>query len=64
MIGTEDIEKQTNIIQNDLPLLLSEDSMKKANVKVDFSNDKMNILHQEVDIVFTCSDHYAIMLCQ
>ena len=36
--------------------------MKKANTKIDFANDKVNILGKEVDLEFTSSRHYAIPL--
>ena len=39
---------QTDVICNELPLLLSKDAMKKANTKIDFTNDKINILGQEI----------------
>ena len=34
--------------------------MKKANTKIDFTNDKINILGQEMDIGFMTSGHYSI----
>ena len=37
----------TEIIENDIPLLLSKDTMKKANTYIDFANDKI-ILNKEV----------------
>ena len=51
---------QTDVIQNDLPLLLSEDSMKKSNVTIDSANDKLCFLDQNVDIILTSSGHYAV----
>ena len=51
---------QTNVISNELPLLLSKDAMKKANTKIDVTNDRINILGQEIDIRFTTSGHYSI----
>ena len=36
--------------------------MKKANMKIDFSNDKVNTFDKEVDLQFTSSGHYAIPL--
>ena len=37
---------QTDVICNELPLLLSKDAMEKASTKIDFTNDKINILGQ------------------
>ena len=34
--------------------------MKKANTKIDFTNDEINILGQEMDIGFTPSGHYTV----
>ena len=34
--------------------------MKKANTEIDFTNGKINILGQEIDIRFTTSGHYSI----
>ena len=61
-IGNEDIMIKTDVIENDLPLLLSKEAMKKSDVKIDFARDKVNLLSQNVDIVFTSSGHYAISI--
>ena len=50
----------TEVIDGDLPLLLSKDSMKKAETRIDFRTDKVNILGRDMDIKFTSSGHYAI----
>ena len=47
-IGNSVIMIQTDVTSNELPLLLSKDAMKKANTKIDFTNDKINILGQEI----------------
>ena len=51
---------KTDIIDSDLPLLLSKEEMKKFDVKIDFARDKVSFLNQNVDIVFTSSHHYTI----
>ena len=53
---------KTDVIQNDIPLLLSKDSMKKSNVKIDFANDKVSFLDQNVDIILISSGHYAFSI--
>ena len=45
-IGNSEIMLQTDVICNELPLLLSKDAMEKASTKIDFTNDKINILGQ------------------
>ena len=47
-------------IDADLPLLLSKEAMKKADTKIDFQTDKVNILGKDMEIRFTLSGHYAI----
>ena len=47
-IGNSVIMIQTDVTSNELPLLLSKDAMKKANTKIDFTNDKINILGQQI----------------
>ena len=59
-IGKEDIMIKSDVIDSDLPLLLSKSAMKKANVKIDFSNDVVNMLNQKINIVFTASGHYTV----
>ena len=59
-IGKDDVLIKTDAIQNDLPLLLSTVSMKKSNVKINFANDKVSFLYQNVDIILTSSGNYAV----
>ena len=47
----------TEVIKNDIPLLLTKDTMEKANTYIDFANDKMIILNKEVPVKFTTSGH-------
>ena len=50
---------KSDVIDSDLPLLPSKSAMKKANLKIDFSN-VINILNQKIKFVFTASGHYAV----
>ena len=50
----------TEVIENDIPLLLSKYTMKEANTYIDFANDKIVILNKEVPVKFTTSGHYCI----
>ena len=56
----KDVSIKTDFIQNDLHLLLRKDSMKKSNVKMNFANDKVSYLDQNVDIILSSSGHYAV----
>ena len=59
-IGNKDIMIKTDVVDSDLPLLLSKEAMKKGDVKIDFAGNKVSFLNQNVDILFTPSGHYAI----
>ena len=63
-IGKEDIIIKTDVTDSDLTLLLSKETMKKDDVKIDFARDKVSFLNQTVDIVFTSSGHYALPLVE
>ena len=56
-IGNKEVDIHTDIINNELPLLLSKDAMKKAETTIYFTKDKINILGQEMDMKFTSSGH-------
>ena len=56
----KDVSIKTDFIQNDLHVLLRKDSMKKSNVKMDFANDKVGFLDQNVDRILSSSGHYAV----
>ena len=61
-IVNKDATITTDIVDCVLPLLLSKAAMKKAEVKLDFVNDKVDILGSNVDLLFTSSGHYIIPL--
>ncbi len=54
----------TDLVKSDIPLLLSKDSMKRAQVKLDLENDRAKILGKEVDLQFTSSGHYCVPIQQ
>ena len=49
-----------DVIENNIPLLLSKDTIKKANTQIDFAIDKIIILNKEVPVKFTTSGHYCV----
>ena len=61
-IGGLNIYIETDVIDNDLPLLLSRSSMKKAGAKLDFENDKVVMFGTAQDLLFTSNGHYCIPL--
>ena len=50
----------TKVIENDIPLLLSKDAMKKAKTCIDFSKDKIKSFDKKAPVKFSTSRHYCI----
>lgn len=60
MIGSHNIEIETDVVDNDIPLLFSKSSMKKANMKLNFEDDTITIFNENIPLITTNSGHYAI----
>ena len=60
VLGKKKVTIETEVIKCELPLLLSKESMKRAETAIDFKNDKVSMLGQTLDLKFTTSGHYAI----
>ena len=60
VIADQTVMLTTDVISNDLPLLLSKEAMKRANTQIDFASDKINILGRDVQVIFSTSGHYCI----
>ena len=52
-ICKREVSIKTHVTDNKLPIFLSKKAMKKAETKIDFTKDKINILGQEMDIKTT-----------
>ena len=61
-IGELNVIIESDVICNDLPLLLSRSSMKKAGTKLDFEHDKVIMFGITQDLLFTSNGHYCIPL--
>ena len=59
-IGTKDVKLKVDMVSEDIPLLLSKRSMQIAGVILDTLNNKVTILGQEIPLVNTSTDHYAM----
>ena len=59
--GTK-VKIETDVIDNNLPLLLSKSAMQKAATKIDFNNNKVTMFGKVQDLHFTTSGHYCIPL--
>ena len=49
-IGTHNLEIETDVFDNDTPLLFSKSSMKRASMKLNFQNDTINIFDKKYSI--------------
>ena len=61
VIDKEHINIQSNIINNDIPL--PQTLMKKAKMKINFQNNTINVIGENIPLVIT-SGHYALPLTQ
>ena len=50
----------TDVISFNIPLLLSKESMKRANTIIDFKNDYVELFGKMINLFFTSSGHYCI----
>ena len=62
VIGGKKIKISTDVIDADIPLLLSKDAMKKAETEINFVTDKVKMFGQEQEVIITNSGHYAVAL--
>ena len=53
---------KTNVVKCEIPLLLSKESMKVADSKIDFVNDRINMFGKDIHLHFTTKEHCAIPL--
>ena len=61
-IGSMDVMLETDIIDRDIPLLLSRESMKKAGMTLYFEHDTAVIFGTPVHLTVTKSGHYTLPL--
>ena len=60
IIGSKKFQIETDVIEGDIPLLLSKSSMKRGNMKINFQDDTITILHEIIPLMTTSSGHYII----
>ena len=59
-IGDTKCSIETEVVDIDLPLLLSKDSLKRAKAVLDMCNDKATMVNQPVELNYTSTGHYCI----
>ena len=62
IIGTQAIDLETDVVDTDIPLLLSKNAMKKSSTVIDFNKDTATMFGEEQKLIRTSSGHYAIPL--
>ena len=60
VIGTTKGQMNVDIVPSNIPLLLSKDSMKRANMKLNFENDTITAFGESINLIITKSGHYAV----
>ena len=60
VIGQSEVFIETDVIDKDIPLLLSKKSMKAAGTELNFRDDTVTMLDQKLDLNVTESGHYTI----
>ena len=60
VLGKEHVMLNTDIVASDIPLLLSQKSMKKADMTLHFKNDNAILFRESVKLITTKSGHYTI----
>ena len=59
-IGTIKTKIHVEIIHSNIPFVLSKESMKQENMKLNFENDTITVFGQPINLVVTKSEHYTI----
>ena len=62
VIAGKEATIKTDVIESDIPLLLSKVAMKKAKMKIDLEKDVCEIFGKEVELMTTSSGHYCVPL--
>ena len=61
-IAGKEVRIKTDVVQSDILLLLSRNTMKTAGVKMDLENDSATIFAKEVTLNLTASGHYSVSI--
>ena len=61
-LGSKKVLLEADILKQDLPLLLSKTTMKKACAKLNTETDEINMLGENIKLLNTSTGHYAIPL--
>ena len=62
-LGKKKVMIQVEVVEEDIPLLFSRISMKRAKTQMDTSNDTVTMLGNTIKMITTSTGHYAIPIC-
>ena len=62
VIAGKQVTINTDVVNSDIPLLLSRMTMKQTGVKMDLEHDRAEIFGQDVDLNITSFGHYCIRI--
>ena len=62
-LGGKHVFIKSDVVEADIPLLLSNQTMKKAEAVLDFKKEVVMLFGKEHPLLFTTSGHYIIPLC-
>ena len=60
VIADIEVSIVTNVVDSDIPLLLSKESMKRAGTCLNFENDSITMFKKKIPLRCTSSGHYHI----
>ena len=61
-LGPHKLRLMTSVVETDVPLLLSRESLKRASAEIDFKQDQIRILGDVVHVVISKTGHLCIPL--
>ena len=61
-LGPHKLRLMTSVVETDVPLLISRESLKRASAEIDFKQDQIRILGDVVDVVISKTGHLCVPL--
>lgn len=60
--GSQGVKLRTHVVNCDVPLLLSRDSLKRADAEIEFKTDTIVLLGEKMNVLVTSSGHLCVPL--